>query len=163
MIDVLVAISILFGGTTEIIEDNHHLIEKAKIQACLQSKDCRYLSEAAYYESRGERDYGVMAVMKTIINRVRHPRFPDTIKDVVIQQHAFSYRHDGSMKRDRQNPQQWARMRLIAFEMLSGERDIDVGGATHYHATRVNPYWSRQFDMTMEIDRHRFYACTGYC
>ena len=163
MIDVLVAISILFAGSQESIQNNQDVIERAKIYACLQSKDCRYLSEAAFYEARGERDYGVMAVMKTIINRARHSRFPDTIKDVVIRPHAFSYRHDGSMKKARQNPQQWARMRLIAFEMLSGERDIDIGGATHYHTIRVKPHWSSQFDMTMEIDRHRFYACTGYC
>lgn len=130
---------------------------------CKASEDCYYLAQAGYYESRSEPDKGVESVMKVVINRKNHNRFPNTIKDVVLSPYAFSYVHDGSLTRARYNGQQWQRMYRIALKVLFFPKSVDIGGATHYHTKRVSPFWNRKFKQVASIGAHEFYKCFGYC
>jgi spore germination cell wall hydrolase CwlJ-like protein len=50
-----------------------------------QSRDLECLTQAVYYESRGESRNGQQAVAQVILNRVRHPSFPKSICGVVFQ------------------------------------------------------------------------------
>ena len=52
------------------------------------------LSEAIYFEARGEDMIGQAAVGLVIMNRVKSNRYPDTICEVVKQPLQFSYRND---------------------------------------------------------------------
>ena len=40
---------------------------------------------------------------------------------------------------------------------LSGEHKDNTGGADHYHADYVNPYWSKDMNLTTIIGTHLFY------
>ena len=51
-------------------------------------------------ESRGEPYIGQVAVGAVILNRVEHPSFPDTLKDVVYQKGAFSCVYDGQINKE---------------------------------------------------------------
>ena len=43
------------------------------------------LTSAIYYEAASETDDGMRGVAQTVINRVRHPSFPNTVCGVVFQ------------------------------------------------------------------------------
>jgi spore germination cell wall hydrolase CwlJ-like protein len=120
------------------------------------------LKEAIYHEARGETVYGQFAVAEVILNRVDSPAYPDSVCGVVHQNAhlrnacQFSYACNG---RSRAMPEPRARALAarIADIMLSGADRELTDGATHFHATWVNPSWSRSFLRTAQIGVHVFY------
>ena len=122
--------------------------------------DC--LSRAVYYEARSEDTVGQMAVAEVVMNRVRDPRFPKTICDVVFQGQyrntgcQFTFTCDGSV---RQKPVggAWDRAKDVALHVMLGLNKPVTNKATHYHTDYVNPYWAPSLVETAEIGTHIFY------
>jgi spore germination cell wall hydrolase CwlJ-like protein len=123
-----------------------------------------------YHEARGESLAGNLAVGFVTMNRVADPRYPDTVCGVVHQAKyhgwdlvnpiknrcQFSWYCDGLSD----NPQDGKAMMesvLIAKHIMAGTVTDISEGATHYHATYVNPYWSADMTVVLEIGEHRFY------
>lgn len=124
------------------------------------------LSEALYFEARGESDDGLYAVGEVILNRVDSSAYPDTVCGVVNQGtgrlHAcqFSYTCDGRPEVFN-NSAAHERTTRIARDLLDGApRDL-TDGATHYHMYTVSPSWSRRFPRTTTIGVHHFYRRPG--
>ncbi|TDL79797.1 cell wall hydrolase [Palleronia sediminis] len=123
------------------------------------------LTEALYFEARGEDAKGVFAVAEVILNRVDSGRFPSTVCKVVNQgtgekwKCQFSYTCDGIPDVVREKAA-WERMGKIARIMLDGGERTLTGGATFYHTKAVNPSWASVFDRTTTIGFHHFYAQT---
>jgi spore germination cell wall hydrolase CwlJ-like protein len=126
--------------------------------------DC--LTSAIYYEAATEPDDGKRAVAQVILNRVRHPAYPNSVCGVIFQGSQrttgcqFSYTCDGSLVR-RPMPAYWNRARAIAQEMLAGNVYAPVGWATHYHTNYVVPYWSSSLVKVANVGAHIFYRWTG--
>lgn len=55
------------------------------------------LARAVFAEARGEAYEGQVAVAAVILNRVKHPDFPNTIKGVIYQPGAFTAVDDGQI------------------------------------------------------------------
>jgi spore germination cell wall hydrolase CwlJ-like protein len=112
------------------------------------SRALKCLTDAIYYEAANEPDAGQRAVAQVIINRMRHPTYPNSICGVIYQGSErqtgcqFSYSCDGSMARIPARAA-WLRGQRVAMQALSGYVFTPVGMATHYHATYVYPYWAR--------------------
>ena len=126
----------------------------------------RCLTEAIYYEGALEPERGQRAIAQVVLNRVRHPAYPDTVCGVVFQGQErstgcqFTFTCDGARAR-RPVPDLWARANRIAKAALGGAVEADVGLATHYHADYVNPYWSSSLDAAGKIGQHMFYRWKG--
>ena len=124
------------------------------------------LTDAIYYEAANEPDAGQRAVAQVIINRMRHPTYPNSICGVIYQGSEratgcqFSYSCDGSMARTPARPS-WLRAQRVAMDALSGSVYAPVGMATHYHATYVYPYWAPSLNFIGTIGAHRFYSWKG--
>ena len=58
-------------------------LQLANALASARELDC--LSQAVYYEARGESSEGQAAVAQVVLNRLRHPGFPKTVCGVVYQ------------------------------------------------------------------------------
>jgi len=122
----------------------------------------RCLAEAIYFEARGERMQGQVAVAEVILNRVDSRAWPDSVCGVVKQgtgrryQCQFTYTCDGRADRVRE-PRAWDRAAKIARLMLDGAPRGLTGGATHYHTTAVSPRWARAYPRTATIGVHHFY------
>lgn len=122
--------------------------------------DC--LTQAVYFEARGETARGQAAVAQVVMNRVKHPAFPKTVCGVVFQgSHRrtgcqFSFACDGSM-RGRRESSAWERARKVAARTLSGRMLGDVGAATHFHTTAVAPAWGPQMRRVAQVGMHVFY------
>ncbi len=124
------------------------------------------LTDAIYYEAATEPDVGQRAVAQVILNRMRHPTYPNSVCGVIYQGSErssgcqFSYACDGSMAR---LPARfyWDRARTIAAQALAGYVYSPVGMATHYHTVAVSPYWAPSLHFIGTIGAHRFYRWKG--
>jgi spore germination cell wall hydrolase CwlJ-like protein len=130
------------------------------------SRDLECLTQAAYYEARGEGRDGMRAVAQVVLNRVRHRAFPNSVCGVVFQGAGrrtgcqFSFTCDGSM-RGRVNQAAWNRAREIASSALSGAVEARVGTATHFHTTGVSPGWRHSLVQVGQVGDHLFYRFGG--
>ncbi len=130
------------------------------------SRALKCLSDAIYYEAANEPDSGQRGVAQVILNRMRHPTYPNTVCGVIYQGSErrtgcqFSYSCDGSMLRT-PNRALWLRGQRVAAQALAGYVHKPVGMATHYHATYVYPYWAPSLKFLGTIGAHRFYSWKG--
>jgi spore germination cell wall hydrolase CwlJ-like protein len=130
----------------------------------MRSVDC--LTQAIYYEAATEPEEGKRAVAQVVLNRVRHPAYPNSVCGVVYQGSQrstgcqFTFTCDGSLARAPMAPY-WQRARAIAQEALAGKVYAPVGWATHYHTNWVVPYWSSSLVKVANVGTHIFYRWTG--
>ena len=125
----------------------------------------RCLSEALYFEARGETVKGQFAVAEVILNRVKSARFPDSVCGVINQgtgkryQCQFTYTCDGHAEHIGE-PRAFERVAKVARAALDGKAPALTKGATHYHTTAVRPAWARVYTQTALIGVHIFYRHT---
>ena len=136
------------------------------VGALESSRELDCLTQAVYYEARGESSAGQAAVAQVVLNRVRSPIFPKTVCSVVFQGAArgsgcqFSFACDGSLHRGRE-PVAWRRAQEVAANALSGVVMAAVGNATHYHNLSVSPNWGPNLLKVAQVGAHLFYR-PGY-
>lgn len=121
------------------------------------------LTEALYFEARGESLEGQVAVAEVILNRVDSPLYPRSVCGVVKQRGGggcqFSYVCDGKKKMREKAAADLAGR--IARAMLDGAPRVLTDGATHFHTRGVRPGWSKRFAKTAAIGAHLFYRQPG--
>lgn len=124
------------------------------------------LTAAIYYEAASESDDGMRGVAQTVLNRVRHPSFPNTVCGVVFQGSdragvcQFTFACDGAMARSPSRPN-WLRASRVAAAALGGYVFPGVGLATHYHTTAIWPRWGKSLVMTNIVGAHIFHRWRG--
>jgi spore germination cell wall hydrolase CwlJ-like protein len=129
------------------------------------SEQWRCLSEALYFEARGETIKGQFAVAEVIMNRVKSDRFPSSLCGVINQgtgkkyQCQFTYTCDGRAEVISE-PGAYTRVGKVARAIIDGKAPKLTEGATHYHTTAVRPSWSRVYTRTARIGVHLFYRHT---
>ena len=135
------------------------------VGALESSRELDCLTQAVYYEARGEPASGQAAVAQVVLNRLRSPIFPKTVCSVVFQGAArstgcqFSFACDGSLRR-RREPAAWRRAQEVAANALSGVVMAAVGNATHYHNLTVSPNWGPSLLRVTQVGSHLFYRPT---
>jgi spore germination cell wall hydrolase CwlJ-like protein len=121
------------------------------------------LTEALYFEARGESLEGQIAVAEVILNRVDSPLYPRTVCAVVKQRGGggcqFSYVCRGKVKMRETAAADLAGR--IARAMLDGAPRVLTEGATHFHVRGIRPGWSKRFARTAAIGAHLFYRQPG--
>jgi N-acetylmuramoyl-L-alanine amidase len=141
------------------------------------SDDTYCMALNIYHEARNDNLAGKFAVSDVVFNRMLDARYPDTICGVVQQAKLskwylkqgrevpirnkcqFSWFCDGLSDEPR-NGKSWDESKLIAKNFLTyGEYRGITEGATHYHATYVEPNWATSKGMHMigRIGEHIFY------
>lgn len=120
--------------------------------ATTQSNDLALLARLISAEARGEPYIGQVAVGAVVLNRVRHPSFPNSIAGVIYQPGAFTCLDDGQFY----EPVAESAWRA-AQDALNGWDPS--GGAIYYFnpATATSAWiWSRP--LITVIGKHRFCA-----
>jgi spore germination cell wall hydrolase CwlJ-like protein len=122
-----------------------------------------------YFEARGSSLADRAGVANVVMNRTKDRRYPETICEVVQQgvqdsngnmvrnQCQFSWYCDG--KADVPiDADMWVESQMLAWEMIVNNKYRGLTeGATHYHATYVNPAWARDLQLVGRIGAHIFY------
>jgi len=123
----------------------------------------RCLTEALYYEARGEGKGGEQAVAEVIFHRLGTGRFGHSICAVVYEGAGhpgcqFSFTCDGSMHHLHEETS-WNAAEELASRILIGAVRLGntTGSAINYHATTVSPYWAPTLRKTTQIGNHVFY------
>lgn len=123
------------------------------------------LADNIYFEARGEPVAGQIAVAMVTLNRVRSPRFPSSICQVVKQESnstcQFSWRCEGKGGTAHRASYEYQAIRRLAVDLyVNIHRHKDVTrGATFYHATYVSVRRLGRVNIqkTTQIGRHIFY------
>ena len=129
-----------------------------------ESRDLECLTQAVYYEARGESQAGQQAVAQVVLNRVRHPAFPKSVCGVVFQ-HAgggcqFSFACDGSTSKHVEGGA-WNRARKVAAAALDGHVIETIGNATHFHVASLGKVWASGMMQVAQIGSHVFFRFGG--
>ncbi len=125
------------------------------------------LATAVYYEAASEPLDTQRAVAQVVLNRMRHPSYPNSICGVVYEGSSrrtgcqFTFTCDGAMTRRRPDPAGWRTASRIAAQALHGYVHAPVGLATHFHADWVVPYWSTSLAKVGKIGTTIFYRWRG--
>lgn len=120
------------------------------------------MAQAVYYESAREPLEGQLAVAEVIANRMQDHRYPDTACGVVFQGATrttgcqFTFTCDGALQ-TKPRGENWERAKRIAAHVLMNLNEERTGGATHYHATYVDPIWNSGLIQTNKVGLHIFY------
>jgi len=118
--------------------------------ASASTNDVNLLARLISAEARGEPYKGQVAVGACVLNRVKHPSFPNTMSGVIYQKGAFSCLDDGQFNQAVADSAYQA-----AREALNGSDPS--GGAIYYFnpATATSQWiWSRP--LLLVIGKHRF-------
>lgn len=121
------------------------------------------LSEALYFEARGETVKGQFAVAEVIVNRSKSSLYPNTVCGVISQgtgngryRCQFTYKCDGHSDTVKEHGA-YDRVAKVARAVLDGHSGDLTSGALYYHTKAVSPSWSRRFIRTATIGVHYFY------
>jgi spore germination cell wall hydrolase CwlJ-like protein len=131
-----------------------------------QATALRCLTQAVYYEAANEPLQGRRAVAQVVLNRMRHPAYPNSVCSVVYQGIErgwgcqFSFVCDGALLRTPATGL-WREAQAVAQAALGGYVEASVGTATHYHADYVLPKWAFNLGKITQLGRHIFYRFNG--
>ena len=141
------------------------------------------MAQNIYYEARGESLKGKQAVGNVVLNRVAHPKYPDTVCGVVYEARLwkgkvirdmcqFAWYCDG-LKDDPQlfylaqprkgkviepNMRDWQTSMQVAIKLQERKWYRDpTRGATHYYNHNIStPSWSTVYPVTIVVENHTF-------
>lgn len=126
------------------------------------------LARTLYGEARGEPRDGIEAVANVIMNRVRSPRYPNTVSKVCLQPWQFSCWNHNDPNRNKIRSLKkgsggvFDSILDIASRAVRGLLDDKTSGAQHYHAKSIaTPLWvltSPKARIALRIARHIFYT-----
>lgn len=160
---LLLAASTFNGYSTPV---NFELEKEQTVEMFLSDQDVKCLARNIYYESRGEPTEGKIAVGFVTLNRVDHPKFPDSVCDVVHHRTRsasgknvcqFSWVCNKKTTPREQDPM-WRESLTIARKLLLGQyptMKAKYGHVHYFHNTAVNPGWNLR--RVAKVGQHVFY------
>ena len=128
-----------------------------------RAKSEKCLTEAVYFEARGEAVRGQIAVAQVVLNRAFSGKYPDTVCGVVYQNKHRHYACQFTFACDNvrdvvREPEMWDRAKKISKAMLDGKLWLpEVDRSTHYHAYWVRPSWVSEMKKMYKFGVHTFY------
>lgn len=118
-----------------------------------------------YYEARGEPFEGQVAVAEVTLNRVALSKM--SVCDVVYEeddQHRVQFswtrgdQHVAPLSQEQLETAYIAAQLAVEGDYIGSNGGTPLtGGATHFHADYVHPYWADNLVKTVQIGRHIFY------
>lgn len=155
-INVLIPAKIVQADDTNLNLDNTNQInikslkQNKKEVINITNEDLLLLSKLVTGEARGESYEGQVAVAAVVINRVKDPRFPNSIKDVIYQKNAFSVVNDGSI-----NMQPTESAYNAAIEALYGKDPTDKA-VFFWNPDIATCKWIKTLNPYLKIGNHVF-------
>ncbi len=120
--------------------------------AGLYSKEVQLLARCVNGEARGESYIGQVAVAAVILNRVKHPSFPNTISGVIYQPRAFTATVDGQIHVPISSDSSVYR----ACQDAMNGWDPSNGAVYYYNPRKTTNQWIFSREVVKVIGNHRF-------
>ncbi len=162
-VKVLVVSGLVFGillsGITGISHADHsHFRQELDFSDLTPGQELVCLALNIYHEGRGENSKGQAAIAAVTMNRVNSEDYPDTVCEVVWQRKQFSWTQAASKFHSVTDQRAWQQSLTLAKSFLESEKMTEVGNATHYHASTVQPYWASENKPIARVGNHLFYS-----
>lgn len=141
---VIAAVSIGFFGGPKTTETT--------AQTQRYSSDVQLLARAVNGEARGEPYEGQVAVAAVILNRVKHPSFPNTIAGVIYQPGAFTAVSDGQIN----EPIAENSTVYKACQDAMNGWDPSYGAIYYFNPDTATNKWIWSRPLIIQIGKHRF-------
>ncbi|MBQ4517396.1 MAG: cell wall hydrolase [Clostridia bacterium] len=122
------------------------------LAASRSSNEIQLLARCVNGEARGEPYIGQVAVAAVILNRVRHPSFPNTIAGVIYQPRAFTATIDGQMNVP---ISQDSTVYQACQDAMNGW-DPSGGAVYYYNPRKTTNRWIFSREVVKVIGNHRF-------
>jgi spore germination cell wall hydrolase CwlJ-like protein len=117
------------------------------------------LAKNIFHEAGVEDELGKYAVAQVTLNRMKNPKYPTTVCDVVMDPWQFSWANDRSIRWTRPKGSSWNESLKIAENVLiRGYRVRGLERANYYHADYVKPKWKKPEAKIAQVGTHIFYA-----
>lgn len=148
----VLAICLVFGSLSSVTATLQAETNPKQSQTQTLSKaQLGCLSRAAYHESKGESDAGMLAVIHTTLNRVKDNRFPKTVCGVVYQKSQYSWVKNNPKVKEKE---QYERAERLAKEVVAGKHKDNSKGALYFNSLHKRP---KGTVCTVRIGGHSFY------
>lgn len=122
----------------------------ASSSSSASNNDVYLLARAINGEARGEPYSGQVAVGAVILNRVKHPSFPNTVAGVIYQPGAFTAVDDGQI-----DAAMTSSCERAARDALNGW-DPTGGAIYYYNPVTATNKWIRSRPIILTIGKHVF-------
>lgn len=119
------------------------------------SPELQCLAGAIYFESKGQKLDGQLAVGRVVVNRSKSGRFPGSYCGVVFQHAQFGFVRAGAMPVIPRSSQAWHTAVAVAQIADNDGWHSEAEGALYFHAARVSPKWHRT--RLAHLEDHIFY------
>ena len=117
------------------------------------------LAKNIFHEAGVEDQLGKYAVAQVTLNRMKNPKYPKTVCEVVMDPFQFSWANDRKIRWTRPKGSSWNESVKIAERVLiDGYRVKGLEKANYYHADYVNPRWKKPEAKIAKVGTHIFYA-----
>ena len=110
------------------------------------------MTNAIYFESRGESLLGKIAVGHVILNRSKRRKL--SVCEVVNEPGQFSWKTN---PKPIKNKKLWDEIYKISYKVIMNEYKDPTNGSTFFHSIKVNPKWISNKSLTVLIGNHKFY------
>jgi N-acetylmuramoyl-L-alanine amidase len=131
------------------LEEEGHILSRSL--GCMVSKeDVELLTRVIHGEARGENFEGQVAVGAVVLNRLKDPRFPNTIRDVIYQSGAFTAVDDKQIQLD-PNDQAYK-----AAEAALAGQDPTNGALFYFNPRLATDHWIKSRSVVKRIGNHTF-------
>lgn len=103
-------------------------------------------------ETRGGSYRHKCIVTNVILNRVRDSRFPNTVKEVLLQKNQFSSLWNYYQKRNKPDEN----TERAVNDVLNGRVEDESSGSLYFHSMKSDG-WFSSLSFVMEVEGHRFF------
>lgn len=118
-----------------------------------EQKDITCLSQAIYYEARGEAFSGKIAVGNVVLNRYASGNYA-SVCDVIHQKGQFVWASHPGKVREKKS---WNVCMQIAEDLLTGNIQDNTKGSTYFKEKTSKKRWPAGLVYTVSIGKHKFY------
>lgn len=155
--DSLYKIGMKYGVSYESIKELNNLEsemispgQKLDIPDSISSTEMDLLARLVSAEAKGEPYAGKVAVATVVLNRVDHPEFPDSIKEVIYSQNEFTPVQNGEINKPADEESVKAVREALSF---GGQGN---GSIYFYNPKTSTSDWIFTRDVIVELGNHRF-------
>lgn len=117
----------------------------------LSGSEIDLLARLVRAEAQTETFEGKVAVACVVLNRVEHPQFPDSVKDVIYQDGQFQPVQNGAINK----PADEESIRAVNAA-LTEQRELASGALFFYNPAIATSRWLDSRETTIVIDSHVF-------
>ena len=145
LLNILLLASVSFATTS--LQANSY----GTTQQTLSNAQIECLTINTYHESRGESKQGQLAVIFTVLNRVKDSRFGNTPCKVIHSKDQFSWVGKGKVVKEKEK---YKETKQLVLEVLSGKHRDPSQGALYFNSHHKRPANTK---CVTRIGQHSFY------